>query len=249
MSPELMFSAQQLGKSYPGAEGPISVFDDLSMTIRRGEFVAIVGSSGCGKSTLLRLLAGLENADRGKLRFANEDIRGPARGIGYLPQTYDLFPWKTVSENIAIGLAQHRLTREQRTARIAQLIAEIRLTGFEHALPKQLSGGMRQRVALARTLVSSPAALLLDEPFGALDPQTREILNLLVRSAFEGGAISTVVLVTHDLDEAVRNADRLFVLSPRMPTQITFSSATARVDPSAPADDVLLGECRKHLDR
>jgi NitT/TauT family transport system ATP-binding protein len=246
MSSEHMFHAQELDKAFIGPEGAIPVFRNLNLAIGQREFLAVVGSSGCGKSTLLRMLAGLEDPNRGKLLFKNEAICGPARGIGYLPQTYDLFPWKTVYENIALGLAQCRLSKEQEAVRVGDLIAQIKLIGFEKALPKQLSGGMRQRVALARTLASRPAALLLDEPFGALDAQTREILNNLVRRAFDDGSVSTVVLVTHDLEEAVRNADRVLVLS-RAPTRITFSSATLRGDTSAPADDVLLAECRRHL--
>jgi NitT/TauT family transport system ATP-binding protein len=248
MSPELMFYAQGVDKTYAGPEGLIPVFRDLNLSISQREFVAVVGSSGCGKSTLLRMLAGLEYPDRGKLRFKDADICGPARGIGYLPQGYDLFPWKTVAENIEIGLAQCHYTKQKRAARVAELIAQINLSGFEHALPKHLSGGMRQRVALARTLASFPAVLLLDEPFGALDAQTREILNKLVRRVYEDGVVVTVILVTHDLEEAVRNANRLLVLS-HAPTQIIFSSATQRADRSAPSNDVLVGECRNHLYR
>ena len=246
MSPDHIFQAQGVDKSFTGPNGLIPVFRDLTLTIPGREFVAIVGPSGCGKSTLLRMLAGLECPDHGRILFKNDDIRAPARGVGYLPQTYDLFPWKTVSENIAIGLVQSHFTKQQRAVRVADLITQISLSGFENALPKQLSGGMRQRVALARTLASFPAVLLLDEPFGALDAQTREILNELVRRVFEEGVISTVVLVTHDLEEAVRNANHLLVLS-RAPTQIVFSSSTQRGDRSAPPDDVLLRECRRHL--
>src|SRR3989338_3998475 len=212
MSPDHIFQAQGVDKSFTGPNGLIPVFRDLTLTIPGREFVAIVGPSGCGKSTLLRMLAGLECPDHGRLLFKNDDIRAPARGVGYLPQTYDLFPWKTVSENIAIGLVQSHFTKQQRAVRVADF----------------------------------PAVLLLDEPFGALDAQTREILNELVRRVFEEGVISTVVLVTHDLEEAVRNANHLLVLS-RAPTQIVFSSSTQRGDRSAPPDDVLLRECRRHL--
>jgi ABC-type nitrate/sulfonate/bicarbonate transport system ATPase subunit len=241
-----IFHAEGVHKGYIGSDGPVQVFNDFALAIPEREYIAIVGSSGCGKSTLLRMLAGLERPDRGRLLFKGSDVDGPARGVGYLPQTYDLFPWKTVTENIQVALAQSRLKKEQRRALVTNLIGQIRLSGFENAFPKQLSGGMRQRAALARTLACSPAALLLDEPFGALDAQTRQILSQFVRRVFEDGTVSTVVLVTHDLEEAIRNANRVLVLS-RLPTRIIFSSTTLRADRSAPPDDVLLGECRKHL--
>lgn len=239
-----MFQVEALDKVFVGPDGPTVVFEDLTLNVPSAEFLAIVGPSGCGKTTLLRLLAGLETAPRGRLLFEGRPINGPPQRVGYLPQSYDLFPWKTVSGNIAVGLLQSRLSKPERDKRIAVLITQIDLNGFELALPKQLSGGMRQRVALARTLATPPEALLLDEPFGALDAQTRSTLGQFVRQIFEARTVRSVVLVTHDLDEAVKIADRIVVLS-RRPARIVHESMTRKRDQSAPADDVLIAESRR----
>jgi NitT/TauT family transport system ATP-binding protein len=246
MSDPFVFSAFGLFKSYDTQNGPLSVFRNFALEIRDGEFLAILGGSGCGKSTLLRMFAGIVKPDSGTLLFKGAPVDGPHREIGYLPQSYDLFPWKTVAGNISLGLRQLRLSKAEQLERIAKLVHTVNLHGFEDAYPKQLSGGMRQRVALARTLATSPTTLLLDEPFAALDAKNREELGSMVRRIFDEGTVRNVVLIAHDLEEAVQHADRVILLGPA-PSGIVFASATRNSTATAPANADLVAECRKHL--
>jgi NitT/TauT family transport system ATP-binding protein len=190
---------------------------DIDFTVAQGEFVVIVGPSGCGKTTLLEALAGLVPVYDGTIRLAGKVLRGPGTDRSLVFQNASLFPWRTVVQNVEFSLqAQRRLTQQGR-ARARELI---RLVGLDHAekkYPHELSGGMKQRVNLARALVTAPSLLLLDEPFGALDAQTREILqNELVRvwQAEGAGERRTAIFVTHDVAEAVFLADRVLVFSP-----------------------------------
>jgi ABC-type nitrate/sulfonate/bicarbonate transport system ATPase subunit len=186
----------------------------VDLTVEDGRFAAIVGPSGCGKSTLLRLVAGLDRPTAGSVSADGRAIGGPGPERGVVFQQPALFPWLDVASNIRFGLDEAGMPRAEADRRVAGWIAAVGLAGFERALPKQLSGGMAQRAALARALAPAPGTLLLDEPFGALDRITRnEMQDLLVR--VRAATPATVLLVTHDVEEAVYLADRVIVLSPR----------------------------------
>ena len=193
----------------------LPVLDDISLTLRPGEFVSVVGPSGCGKSTLLRLLIGLEADYQGEIRLDGQRIRGTSLDRGIVFQEHRLFPWLTVSQNIGLGLlnATDRSAQAKRDA-VREHIALVGLQGFEDAYPHQLSGGMSQRVAIARALVNRPRVLLLDEPFGALDTLTRTHLQQELQRIWQAEGI-TAVLVTHDVEEAVYLGDRVVVMQPR----------------------------------
>jgi len=188
---------------------------DVDLTVMRGEFVSLVGPSGCGKSTLLNCVAGITAYDSGTLTLDGAAIRGPGVGRAVVFQDAALLPWRTVAANVAYGLAvQRRTTAAQRRQRVEALIGLVGLTGFERHYPAELSGGMRQRVNLARALATEPELLLMDEPFGALDALTREQLQLeLTRICDERRC--TVVFVTHDINEAAFLSDRVVVMTGR----------------------------------
>jgi ABC-type nitrate/sulfonate/bicarbonate transport system ATPase subunit len=204
------------GKSYPSRDGhsSIRIVDGLDLTIAEREFLCILGPSGCGKTTLLWMLAGLVRPDEGTIAIDGTPVTGPGPDRGMVFQDFALLPWADVLSNIAFGLELRGVAREERLARATELARAVGLTGFEHHRPSQLSGGMQQRVSLARALAIEPSILLLDEPFGALDSQTRRGLqeDLLRLHAAER---RTVVFVTHSIDEAVRLGDRIVLLSQR----------------------------------
>jgi ABC-type nitrate/sulfonate/bicarbonate transport system ATPase subunit len=177
-----------------------------------GEFRVLLGPSGCGKSTLLRLIAGLDQPDSGEVLVNDHPVHGPGKDRGMVFQKYTSFPWLTVADNIAYGLKINGVPEAQRKEIVAQLIQGIGLSGFESAYPETLSGGMQQRVAIARTLALRPAIILMDEPFGALDAQTRSEMQLLLLKVWDETA-STILFVTHDVEEAIYLADRIFVMS------------------------------------
>jgi ABC-type nitrate/sulfonate/bicarbonate transport system ATPase subunit len=177
-----------------------------------GEFRVLLGPSGCGKSTLLRLIAGLDQADTGEILVNEQPVHGPGKDRGMVFQKYTSFPWLTVAGNIAYGLKINGVPEKQRKETVAQLVQDIGLSGFENAYPETLSGGMQQRVAIARTLALRPAVILMDEPFGALDAQTRSEMQQLLLKVWDETA-STILFVTHDVEEAVYLADRIFVMS------------------------------------
>jgi NitT/TauT family transport system ATP-binding protein len=177
-----------------------------------GEFRVLLGPSGCGKSTLLRLIAGLDQPDSGEVLVNDQPVHGPGKDRGMVFQKYTSFPWLTVADNIAYGLKINSVPAEKRKETVAQLIKEIGLSGFENAYPETLSGGMQQRVAIARTLALRPAVILMDEPFGALDAQTRSEMQQLLLKVWDETA-STILFVTHDVEEAIYLADRIFVMS------------------------------------
>jgi NitT/TauT family transport system ATP-binding protein len=188
------------------------VLDDVDLQVTPGEFICVVGASGSGKSTLLSLIAGLSLPTEGRILLDGEVVTGPGPERGLVFQTKSLYPWRTVQRNVAFGLELLRLDRAERRRRVAWYLAEIGLTGFEHALPRQLSGGQQQRVALARALVCEPDVMLLDESFGALDVQTKEDMQVLIRRVWRDTR-TTVVMVTHDVEEAVFLGERVVVLS------------------------------------
>jgi NitT/TauT family transport system ATP-binding protein len=187
---------------------------DVSLDIAPGEFVCLLGPSGCGKSTLLGALAGHIPASAGGITVDGSPISGPHPERGLVFQQHTLFPWKSVLANVAFGLKMQGVARQEREARARELIALVGLQGFEQHYPSQLSGGMRQRVEIARVLITHPRVMLMDEPFGALDAQTRLMMQHLLLDVW-ARIRTTIVFITHDIDEALFLADRIFVMSPR----------------------------------
>jgi len=194
--------------------GGLHVIEDFTRDIASGELVALVGPSGCGKSTLLHIAAGLEKTSSGMVTGDGQPIRGPHPERTLMFQENALYPWLTLEQNVALALEFQKVDRKKALAQAHVWLDHVKLKGFEHYYPHQVSGGMRQRAALARAFISKPRALLLDEPFGALDALTRMTLQDALRDLIrEQGP--TVLLVTHDVDEALFLADRIFVFSPR----------------------------------
>ncbi|MDR0676757.1 MAG: ABC transporter ATP-binding protein [Elusimicrobiota bacterium] len=186
---------------------------NVSLKIRRGEFISFIGASGCGKTTLLRLIAGLDKPQSGSLLIENKTIENPSFERGYVFQQSTLFPWKSVEDNIAIGLKARKIYKHKKDE-IKKYIDMIGLNGFEKAYPHEISGGMAQRVAIARALINTPKVLLMDEPLGALDAFTRiELQDVLLKIWEQTG--TTIVLVTHDVDEAISLSNRIVIMTPR----------------------------------
>jgi NitT/TauT family transport system ATP-binding protein len=210
ITPVAKLAIKNLGKRF----GDLEVLRSIEAAISGGEFVSIVGPSGCGKTTMLRIVGGLESADTGSVLLDGRTITGPGRDRGFVFQQDNLLPWRDVLSNAEIGPeiggSRSAMQREQ-TLRLLELVG---LKGFEHYYPRQLSGGMRQRVNLARALAIDPDILLMDEPFSALDAQTREIMQTELLRIWEQGR-KTVLFVTHQIDEAVYLSDRVFVLARR----------------------------------
>jgi NitT/TauT family transport system ATP-binding protein len=206
---------ENVSKSFTDGGRPLAVLQPTSFRIAPGEFVCLLGPSGSGKSTLLRIIGGLVEADGGKLWFDGEPLRSPRADIGFVFQKTNLMPWRTVLENVLLPLEiQQKKVSDADRAHGLELLDLMGLRGFEHAYPRQLSGGMNQRVVLARTLIHKPRLLLMDEPFGQLDALTRERLNLeLLR--LQAVQNKTVLMVTHSINEAVFLADRVLVMSDR----------------------------------
>jgi NitT/TauT family transport system ATP-binding protein len=207
-------SAEHVSHAYRGENGALPVLHDVSFELARDELVCLVGPSGCGKSTLLHILSGLLPPTGGRVLLDNEPVTRPRRRIGHVFQQANLMPWRTVLENIALPLELIGQPRNEREAAAEAMIELVGLGGFSSAYPADLSGGMAQRVAIARALVAKPEVLLLDEPFGALDALTRDLLAeelLRIWQAVHG----TVLMVTHSIPEAILLADRVLVMSPR----------------------------------
>jgi len=188
--------------------------EDISLGVNCGEFVTVVGPSGCGKSTLLKLIAGLTPVSRGQIIYQGDEVRGLNTKVGYVPQESKLFPWLTLEENVAFGLDSKRYSKPQRERQLRHFIALAGLNGFEKYYPAQLSGGMSKRASIIRALVYEPPVILMDEPFGPLDAQTRMILQDELLKIWEQQR-QTIVFVTHDLVEAVALADRVVVMTHR----------------------------------
>jgi NitT/TauT family transport system ATP-binding protein len=201
--------------NFANSEGASTrVVDDVTLDVPGGQFVSIVGPSGCGKTTLLNMVAGLLRPETGTVRFEGRDCDKPSKRVGYMFARDCLLPWRTALKNVEIGLELSGMSKHARRERAMHLLNMVGLEGFERHFPKALSQGMRQRVAIARTLAPSPAAFLLDEPFAALDAQTRMLLQAEFLQIWESLG-TTVVLVTHDLVEAITLADRVIVMSSR----------------------------------
>jgi NitT/TauT family transport system ATP-binding protein len=216
----------------PPKKLPVHALDAVSLDVRQQEFVALLGPSGCGKSTLLYLMGGFLPIQAGLIRVNGKPVTEPGPDRGVVFQHFALFPWKTVLGNILYGLANLKVPRDEARARAQKFIDMVHLTGFEDAFPNQLSGGMKQRAAIARTLAVDPDILLMDEPFGALDAQTRGIMQEELLSIWNG-ARKTVVFVTHDVREAVYLAERVVMMTAR-PGRI-MESVDTRFDEAGPA--------------
>jgi len=195
------------GEKVPALEG-------INLTVEDEEFLCILGPSGCGKTTLLRIIAGLDTPTTGSIQVDGEALSGPSRRIAMIFQEYSLFPWRTVLENVVFGLEVQGMDREERLAAARKYLDLVGLSSFEKNLPYELSGGMRQRVAVARALATEPTALLMDEPFGALDAQTRNLMQTELQEIWRKTR-KTILFVTHSVDEAVFLADRIVVLTER----------------------------------
>lgn len=214
---KMKLKVSNLQKIFPAAnkkEKDLVALKDINLEVKESEFVVMVGPSGCGKSTLINIIGGLEEPSEGTVEIDGKPVNGPGADRGMVFQGYSLFPWLTVQKNIEFGLKMKKMPKEERAAIAKEFIELVGLSGFENALPKQLSGGMKQRVAIARTLANHPQILLMDEPFGALDAQTRVVMQeLLAKISRETG--NTVLFITHDIDEAILLADRIYVMSRR----------------------------------
>ncbi len=213
---EAAIALQDVYKLFPGQDrGSGKVFVALAgvdLRVARGEFLTLLGPSGCGKSTVLNLVAGLAAPTRGEVRCDGRTVQGLNRAVGYITQDDNLLPWRTLMENVEVALEFRGAPREERRRRCAALLEQVGLQGFEGHYPHQLSGGMRKRAAIVRTLAYDPAIILMDEPFGPLDAQTRLILQDQLLRLWEGSG-RTVVFVTHDLVEAIALSDRVAIFS------------------------------------
>ena len=205
---------EEVSKSYKSRKGGTLALEPTTFSVEEGEFVAIVGPSGCGKSTLLHIIGGLTEPSSGQMFLDGVEFFDPGPERGMVFQAYTLFPWLTVRENVKFGPRMQKLPLEEQERRASHFLNEVNLHGFHHHFPKQLSGGMRQRVAIARALANAPRIMLMDEPFGALDAQTRAVMQDLVLDIRKKEK-TTALLITHDIDEAVYLADRIFVMTAR----------------------------------
>jgi NitT/TauT family transport system ATP-binding protein len=206
---------RDLNQSFAKDDGSrLVVLDNIKFDVEDKEFVCILGSSGCGKTTLLRLIAGLDTAETGTILLDGEEIRGTSPKVGMVFQEYSLFPWRSVIDNIAFGLEMQGMGKEERYRIAERHLNLVNLSQFRDSFPSELSGGMRQRVAVARALALDPVLLLMDEPFGALDAQTRNMLQKELLDIWEETK-KTIIFITHSVDEAVYLSDRILVLTPR----------------------------------
>ena len=201
-------------RRFESSTGSTLALQATDLEVAENDFVTILGPSGCGKSTLLRIVAGLDHPTAGTVHLDGRPVTGPGADRGMVFQSYTLFPWLNVLDNVCFGLRERGLPRAQQVELAQSFIAKVGLSGFEHHYPKQLSGGMQQRTALARALANGPRMLLMDEPFGALDHQTRELMQELLLGIWEAEA-KTVLFVTHDIDEAVFIGSRVVLMSAR----------------------------------
>jgi NitT/TauT family transport system ATP-binding protein len=203
-----------VGKRFYKDRRPVQALQDVSLDIGRGEFIAVVGPSGCGKSTLLNMTAGLMQPTSGSVQYGGRPVTEVNTSVGYVTQRDNLLPWRTARDNVAIALEIRDIGAAERERRVDEIIGTVGLKGFENHFPGELSGGMRKRVSLARTLIYSPETLLMDEPFGALDAQLKLILQSELLRIWDAEK-KTILFITHDLTEAITLADRVVVLSAR----------------------------------
>jgi NitT/TauT family transport system ATP-binding protein len=210
----VILSIKNLTKTFPKDDTDMVAVSGFDLDVKEGEFVCLLGPSGCGKTTVLRIIAGLQSATSGSLTLKGKPITGPGSDRGMVFQEFGLFPWRSVKKNVEFGLEVQQMDEARKSEISKKFIDLVGLTGFENSHPNQLSGGMKQRVGIARALASNPKILLMDEPFGALDAQTRNLMQKeLLRIWHE--TKKTVIFVTHSVDEAVFLADRIVVLTNR----------------------------------
>lgn len=209
-------SIQNVSRVFPGVRGgePTRALEPTTLSVEDNDFITILGPSGCGKSTLLRIVAGLDQPTTGSVLLDGQAVSEPGPDRGMVFQSYTLFPWLTVRQNICFGLREKNVPEKQQAEIAAHFIEQVGLRGFENHFPKMLSGGMQQRTALARALANDPKIMLLDEPFGALDNQTRALMQELLLGIWEQHK-KTVLFVTHDIDEAIFMANRVLVMTAR----------------------------------
>jgi ABC-type nitrate/sulfonate/bicarbonate transport system ATPase subunit len=203
-----------VSRTFPGANGGTLALQSTDLQVRENDFITILGPSGCGKSTLLRMVAGLDTPTTGRITLDGKPVTGPGADRGMVFQSYTLFPWLTVLQNVCFGLREKGMELAGQREVAQRFIGQVGLKGFENHFPRQLSGGMQQRTALARALANNPRILLMDEPFGALDHQTRELMQELLQGIWEAEH-KTVLFVTHDIDEAIFMGSRVVVMSAR----------------------------------
>ncbi|MFP4977575.1 ABC transporter ATP-binding protein [Paenibacillus sp. CN-4] len=208
---DALLAISNLNKAFTTSTGQVQALQEVQLSVEEGEFITVIGPSGCGKSTLLRIVAGLDSGYTGTVTLGGKAIEGPGIDKGFIFQEHRLFPWLTVEKNIASDLSLRNADVRQR---VNELIALVKLEGFEQAYPRELSGGMAQRVAIARALLRSPRILLLDEPFGALDAFTRAHMQSVLLDIWSTKR-TTMIFVTHDIDEAVFLGNRVVILEPR----------------------------------
>ena len=211
---DAILTAEDVAVRFETAEGPVTAVDNVSFRVRQGEFLSIIGPSGCGKSTLFNVIGGLLAQHAGTVRVGGETISGPHKSIGMVFQEESTFPWRNVVDNVAFPLELTGMPKAKRLERARHFIKMVGLGGFENRYPGELSGGMRQRVSLARTLASEPKILLMDEPFAALDEQTRLLLGDKVLQ-IQQHLKQTTLLITHNITEAVQMSDRILVMTYR----------------------------------
>jgi NitT/TauT family transport system ATP-binding protein len=211
-----VLAIEGLSRVFPGPRGaaPVRALEPTTLAVAANDFITILGPSGCGKSTLLRIVAGLDRPSSGRVLLNGREVRGPGADRGMVFQSYTLFPWLTVAENVAFGLREKGVGAAERGRIVESYLDKVGLSGFARHYPKQLSGGMQQRTAIARALANDPAILLLDEPFGALDNQTRALMQELLLGIWESER-KTVLFVTHDIEEAIFLASRVVVMTAR----------------------------------
>ncbi|MEO0409687.1 MAG: ABC transporter ATP-binding protein [Cyanobacteria bacterium P01_A01_bin.135] len=205
-------AVDQLTKQFSTRHGPLVALEDINLHVETGEFVCVVGASGSGKSTLLRLVAGLEEPTSGEITVDGYPVTGPGADRGMVFQSYTLYPWMSVQKNVEFGLKLQGVSAPERRDQARYFLEMVGLTRFTQSLPKALSGGMKQRVAIARALASHPKILLMDEPFGALDVQTKETMQQFMRELWQSTGTS-VLMITHDVEEAVFLSQRIYVLT------------------------------------
>ena len=211
---DIKLEVRGLTKIFEGAGGQVTALKNVDLFVRKSEFVMIVGPSGCGKTTLINIIGGLEPATSGHVLLDGRDVSVPGADRGMVFQGYSLFPWLSVRKNVEFGLKMKGVPAAERSEKARNYIDLVGLSGFENALPRQLSGGMKQRVAIARTLANEPEVLLMDEPFGALDAQTRVVMQELLAD-ISRRTHTTILFITHDIDEAVLLGDRIYVMTRR----------------------------------
>lgn len=214
MEQKMKLQVKNLTKVFESKGNQVTALDNVSLEVRDSEFVMIVGPSGCGKTTLINIIGGLETASSGEVLLDGKPVAEPGADRGMVFQGYSLFPWLTVQKNVEFGLKMKNVPAKERAQIARKYIDLVGLNGFENALPKQLSGGMKQRVAIARTLANEPEVLLMDEPFGALDAQTRVVMQELLADISRRTG-TTILFITHDIDEAVLLGERIYVMSRR----------------------------------